>query len=192
VDAYGDEFDALYEGAEADGKGRETINARALWNAVLDAQVETGTPYLLYKDSVNRKSNQKNVGTIRSSNLCGEITLYTSPDEIAVCNLASINLSQMIVDGAFDFELLQRVAKHAIRNLDRVVDRNFYPVVEARTSNMRHRPLGLGVQGLADVFAKLRMPFESEAAAKLNVEIFETIYYAAVTASVDLAEKLGP
>jgi len=192
VDAYGDEFDALYEGAEAAGKGRETIKARALWNAVLDAQVETGTPYLLYKDSVNRKSNQKNVGTIRSSNLCGEITLYTSPDEIAVCNLASINLSQMVIDEAFDFELLQRVAKHAIRNLDRVVDRNFYPVQEARNSNMRHRPLGLGVQGLADVFAKLRMPFESESAAKLNVEIFETIYYAAVTASVDLAEKLGP
>ncbi|CAN0114355.1 unnamed protein product, partial [Phaeothamnion confervicola] len=191
VDAYGSAFDELYAESEASGLGRETIKARALWNAIIDAQIETGNPYFCYKDAMNEKSNQKNVGTIKSSNLCTEISLYTSKDEIAVCNLASVNLSQLVRDGSFDFDMLERVAYRATLNLDKVVDRNFYPVPEARASNMRHRPLGLGVQGLADVFAMLRMPFDSTEASDLNAQIFETMYFAAVRASVDLAEKVG-
>ena len=158
----------------------------------MESQIETGTPYMLYKDAANRKSNQKNLGTIRSSNLCTEILEYTSPDEIAVCNLASIALPMFIKDGAFDHEELYNITVRATKNLNVVIDRNYYPVKEAENSNMRHRPIGLGVQGLADTFIKLRLPFTSDEAKKLNQEIFETLYFAAVTASKDLAIKEGP
>ncbi len=191
-DCHSEEFDALYLSYEKEGKGRKTIKARELWEKILESQIETGTPYMLYKDSANRKSNQQNLGTIRSSNLCTEILEYTSPDEIAVCNLASIALPMFIKDGAFDHDELFRVTKQVTKNLNRVIDRNYYPVQEAANSNFRHRPVGLGVQGLADAFIKLRMPFTSEEAKQLNQEIFETLYFAAVTASVEEAEKDGP
>jgi len=189
---YGDEFEALYTSYEAQGKGRKTIRARELWEKILESQIETGTPYMLYKDAANRKSNQKNLGTIRSSNLCTEILEYTSPDEIAVCNLASISLPMFVENGAFNHELLYNVTKRVTRNLNRVIDRNYYPVKEAENSNMRHRPVGLGVQGLADAFIMLRMPFTSDEAKKLNQEIFETLYFAAVTASMEMAKEEGP
>ena len=189
---HSDEFDALYLKYESEGKGRKTIRARELWEKILESQIETGTPYMLYKDASNRKSNQKNLGTIRSSNLCTEIMEYTSPDEVAVCNLASIALPMFIKDGAFDHDELFRVTKQVTKNLNRVIDRNYYPVKEAENSNMRHRPVGLGVQGLADAFIKLRLPFTSQEAKDLNQEIFETLYYAAVTASMEEAEKDGP
>ena len=189
---HSDEFDALYTKYESEGKGRKTIRARELWEKILESQIETGTPYMLYKDAANRKSNQKNLGTIRSSNLCTEIMEYTSPDEVAVCNLASIALSMFIKDGAFDHDELFRVTKQVTKNLNRVIDRNYYPVQEAENSNMRHRPVGLGVQGLADAFIKLRMPFTSQGAKDLNQDIFETLYFAAVTASMEEAEKDGP
>jgi ribonucleoside-diphosphate reductase alpha chain len=191
-DVYGDEFEAMYIGYENAGKGRKTIKARELWEKILESQIETGTPYMLYKDAANRKSNQKNLGTIRSSNLCTEIMEYTSKDEIAVCNLASISLPMFIEDGAFNHQFLYDVTKRITRNLNRVIDRNYYPVKEAENSNLRHRPVGLGVQGLADAFIMLRMPFTSDAAKKLNQEIFETIYFAAVTASMELAKEEGP
>lgn len=191
-DCHSDEFETLYTKYEADGKGRKTIRARELWEKILESQIETGTPYMLYKDAANRKSNQKNLGTIRSSNLCTEIMEYTSADEIAVCNLASIALPMFIKDGAFDHEELFRVTKQVTKNLNRVIDRNYYPVVEAENSNMRHRPVGLGVQGLADTFIQLRLPFTSQPAQELNQEIFETLYFAAVTASMEEAEKDGP
>ena len=159
---------------------------------ILESQIETGTPYMLYKDAANRKSNQKNVGTIRSSNLCTEIMEYTSPDEVAVCNLASIALPMFVKDGAFDHDELYRVTKQVTKNLNRVIDRNYYPVQEAENSNMRHRPVGLGVQGLADAFIQLRLPFTSQEAKDLNQDIFETLYFAAVTASMEEAEKDGP
>merc|ERR1712060_2775 len=161
---------------------------------ILDSQIETGTPYMLYKDHANKKSNQQNLGTIRSSNLCTEIIEYTSPDEVAVCNLASIALSSFASreDESFDFQRLYEVTKVATRNLNKVIERNYYPVPEARQSNMRHRPIGLGVQGLADAFMIMRLPFESDAARKLNEDIFETIYFAACEASCELSEKLGP
>jgi ribonucleoside-diphosphate reductase alpha subunit len=162
-----------------------------LWFAILDAQIETGTPYLLYKDAANGKSNQQNLGTIQSSNLCTEIMEYTSPDEIAVCNLASLALPRFVIDGKFDHEKLFEVTYEATKNLNKVIDHSYYPVIEARNSNIRHRPIGLGVQGLADAFILMRMPFESEEAQKLNKEIFETIYFAAMTASKDLAKKDG-
>merc|ERR1712060_1014082 len=160
---------------------------------ILDSQIETGTPYMLYKDHANKKSNQQNLGTIRSSNLCTEIIEYTSPDEVAVCNLASIALSSFASreDESFDFQRLYEVTKVATRNLNKVIERNYYPVPEARRSNMRHRPIGLGVQGLADAFMIMRFPFESDAAQKLNEDIFETIYFAACEASCELAEKFG-
>ncbi|MQP24498.1 ribonucleoside-diphosphate reductase subunit alpha [Flavobacterium sp. LMO8] len=189
---YGEEFEALYTSYEAQGKGRKTIKARELWEKILESQIETGTPYMLYKDAANRKSNQKNLGTIRSSNLCTEIMEYTSADEIAVCNLASISLPMFVENGAFNHELLYNVTKRVTRNLNKVIDRNYYPVIEAENSNMRHRPVGLGVQGLADAFIMLRMPFTSDEAKKLNQEIFETLYFAAVTASMEMAKEEGP
>jgi ribonucleoside-diphosphate reductase alpha chain len=191
-DAYGPEFDKLYTKYEKEGKGRRTIKAQDLWFKVLESQIETGTPYMLYKDAANLKSNQKNLGTIKSSNLCTEIMEYTSSDEIAVCNLASIALPKFVIDGKFDHDKLFKVTYRVTKNLDRVIDQNFYPVPEARNSNMRHRPIGIGVQGLADAFIMMRFPFDSPEARQLNREIFETIYYAAVTASKDLAIENGP
>ncbi|WP_298116548.1 ribonucleoside-diphosphate reductase subunit alpha [Flavobacterium sp.] len=191
-DVYGDEFEALYTSYEAQGKGRKTVKARELWEKILESQIETGTPYMLYKDAANRKSNQKNLGTIRSSNLCTEIMEYTSADEIAVCNLASISLPMFVENGKFNHELLFNVTKRVTRNLNKVIDRNYYPVIEAENSNMRHRPVGLGVQGLADAFIMLRMPFTSDEAKQLNQEIFETLYFAAVTASMEMAKEEGP
>ena len=188
---HSEEFEELYTKYEAEGKGRKTIKARDLWEKVLESQIETGTPYMLYKDAANRKSNQKNLGTIRSSNLCTEILEYTSPDEVAVCNLASIALPMFVKNGAFDHKELFKVTKRVTKNLNRVIDRNYYPVKEAENSNMRHRPIGLGVQGLADTFILMRLPFTSDRAKKLNQEIFETLYYAAVTASMEEAKKEG-
>ena len=191
-DIHGDEFEAIYLKYEKEGKGRKTIKARDLWEKILESQIETGTPYMLYKDSANRKSNQKNLGTIRSSNLCTEILEYTSPDEIAVCNLASIALPMFVKDGEFDHQTLFDVTVRVTKNLNRVIDRNYYPVKEAENSNFRHRPVGLGVQGLADVFIMLRLPFTSDTAKQLNQDIFETLYFAAVTASAEEAKKDGP
>ena len=191
-EVHSEEFEALYTKYEAEGKGRKTIKARALWEKIVESQIETGTPYMLYKDAANRKSNQKNLGTIRSSNLCTEILEYTSPDEVAVCNLASIALPMFIKNGTFDHKELFRITKRVTKNLNRVIDRNYYPVIEAENSNLRHRPIGLGVQGLADTFIKLRLPFTSDEAKKLNQEIFETLYFAALTASVEEAIKDGP
>ncbi len=188
---HSEEFEKLYLSYEAQGKGRKTVKARDLWEKILESQIETGTPYMLYKDAANRKSNQKNLGTIRSSNLCTEIMEYTAPDEIAVCNLASIALPMFVKNGAFDHEELFRVTKRVTKNLNRVIDRNYYPVKEAENSNMRHRPIGLGVQGLADAFIMLRLPFTSDEAKKLNQEIFETLYFAAVTASMEAAKEEG-
>ncbi|MGB5205605.1 ribonucleoside-diphosphate reductase subunit alpha [Eudoraea sp.] len=188
---HSEEFETLYTGYEAAGKGRKTIRARELWEKILESQIETGTPYMLYKDAANRKSNQKNLGTIRSSNLCTEILEYTSPDEVAVCNLASIALPMFIKNGEFDHKELFKVTKRVTKNLNRVIDRNYYPVEEARNSNMRHRPIGLGVQGLADAFIMLRLPFTSDEAKQLNQDIFETLYYAAVTASMEQAIEEG-
>ncbi len=190
-EAYGDEFEALYEKYEREGKGRKTIKAQDLWFEILEAQIETGTPYMLYKDAANKKSNQKNLGTIRSSNLCTEIMEYTSKDEVAVCNLASIALSRFVIDGKFDHQKLYEITKVVTRNLNKVIDVNYYPVPEARNSNMKHRPIGIGVQGLADTFLLLKMAFESEEAQKLNKEIFETIYYAAMETSMEIAEVEG-
>jgi ribonucleoside-diphosphate reductase alpha chain len=181
----------MYTQYEEEGRGRKTIKARELWEKILESQIETGTPYMLYKDAANRKSNQQNLGTIRSSNLCTEILEYTSEDEVAVCNLASIALPMFIKDNAFDHEQLFKVTKQVTKNLNRVIDRNYYPVKEAENSNFRHRPVGLGVQGLADAFIKLRLPFTSDEAKKLNQEIFETLYFAAVTASVEEAKADG-
>jgi len=191
-DVYGEEFEAMYIDYETRGKGRKTIKARELWEKILESQIETGTPYMLYKDAANRKSNQKNLGTIRSSNLCTEIMEFTSKDEIAVCNLASISLPMFVENGKFDHKLLFNVTKRVTRNLNKVIDRNYYPVQEAENSNMRHRPVGLGVQGLADAFIMLRLPFTSDEAKKLNQEIFETLYFAAVTASMEMAKEEGP
>jgi ribonucleoside-diphosphate reductase alpha chain len=193
-DAYGEEFKQLYESYEAQGLARETVPARTVWDKVVEAQIETGTPYMLYKDSANMKSNQKNLGTIRSSNLCTEIMEYTSKDEVAVCNLASIALPRFVNHETkqFDFQKLYDVTYHVTGNLNRVIDVNYYPVEEARNSNMRHRPIGLGVQGLADTFAMLGMYFESDEAKALNKEIFETIYFASCTASKDAAITEGP
>ena len=193
-DVYGDEFEALYTSYEKAGKGRKTIRARSLWEKILEAQIETGNPYMLYKDAANRKSNQKNLGVIRSSNLCTEIMEYTAKDEVAVCNLASIALPMFIDENEagekfFNHDRLLKITKKITKNLDTVIDRNYYPVKEAENSNVRHRPIGIGIQGLADVFILLRMPFTSDAAKNLNSDIFETIYFAAVTASVELAKS---
>lgn len=192
ADAYGDDFEKLYEKYERDGKARKTIKAQDLWFEILEAQIETGTPYILYKDAANKKSNQKNLGTIKSSNLCTEIMEYTSPEEVAVCNLASIALPMYIDEnGQFDHQKLYDVTYVITLNLNKVIDVNYYPVPEAEYSNLRHRPIGIGVQGLADVFMKLKMPFESAEAKGLNTDIHETIYFAAMTASKDLAIKDG-
>ncbi|MES2004855.1 MAG: ribonucleoside-diphosphate reductase subunit alpha [Bacteroidota bacterium] len=190
-DCWGKDFDKLYLQYESAGKARKTINAQELWFKILESQIETGTPYLLYKDAANRKSNQQNLGTIKSSNLCTEILEYTSPDEVAVCNLASLALPRFVTDGKFDHDKLFEVTYQVTRNLNAVIDHNYYPVEEARYSNMKHRPIGLGIQGLADVFIMLRLPFESELAKLLNKNIFETIYFAAMTASKDLAKEQG-
>jgi len=191
ADTYGDEFEALYTKYESEGKFRKQINAQELWFHVLDSQTETGTPYMLYKDHVNRKSNQKNLGVIRSSNLCTEIMEFTSADEVAVCNLASINLSRFVENNTFNFQKLYDITYIVTKNLNKVIDVNFYPVEEARNSNMRHRPVGLGVQGLADAFMLLRHAFDSDEARILNKNIFETIYFAALSASKDLAKVEG-
>ena len=191
-DSHGEEFEKKYLEYESENKGRKTIKARELWEKILESQIETGTPYMLYKDAANRKSNQKNLGTIRSSNLCTEILEYTSADEVAVCNLASIALPMFVKDGGFDHQGLYDVTVRATKNLNKVIDRNYYPVKEAENSNFRHRPIGLGVQGLADTFIKLRMPFTSDEAKALNQEIFETLYFAALTASKDVAKEGGP
>mgnify|MGYP000266750985 FL=1 len=191
-DNYGDKFDDLYLDYESKNKGRKTIKARVLWEKILESQIETGTPYMLYKDAANRKSNQKNLGTIRSSNLCTEIMEYTSPGEVAVCNLASIALPMFVKNGEFDHKELFKVTKRVTKNLNKVIDRNYYPVIEAEYSNFKHRPIGLGIQGLADAFIMLRMPFTSDEAKKLNQEIFETLYFAAVTASMEEAIIDGP
>ncbi len=191
-ETYGAEFEELYMQYEAAGKGRKTIKAQDLWFKILESQIETGTPYMLYKDAANSKSNQQNLGVIKSSNLCTEIMEYTAPDEIAVCNLASLALPKFVTEaGTFDHDKLFEVTYQATVNLNRIIDENYYPVEEARNSNMRHRPIGLGVQGLADAFIMMRFPFESEEAKALNREIFETIYFASMTASKDLAIAEG-
>ena len=190
-DTYGAAFEALYTKYESEGKARKTVKAQELWFAILDSQIETGNPYMLYKDACNEKSNQKNLGTIKSSNLCTEILEYTSADEVAVCNLASLALPRFVEDGKFNHEKLFDVTYVATKNLNKIIDRNYYPVPEARNSNLRHRPIGLGVQGLADVFIMLRMAFDSAEARQMNKDIFETIYYAALTASKDLGKELG-
>ena len=191
-DCWGEKFEALYEQYEKEGKARKTVKAQDLWFHIMESQIETGTPYMLYKDACNGKSNQQNLGTIKSSNLCTEIVEYTAPDEVAVCNLASIALPKFVTpEGEFDHQKLFDITYVATRNLNKVIDRNYYPVEEARNSNMRHRPVGLGVQGLADTFIKLRLPFDSEEAKQLNKEIFETIYYAAMTCSKDQAKEFG-
>jgi len=192
ADCWGAEFEALYTKYEEEGRARKTIQARELWSAIIDSQIETGNPYMLYKDACNGKSNQQNLGTIKSSNLCTEIIEYTSPDEIAVCNLASIALPRFVEDGKFDHQRLFNITYVITKNLNKIIDRNYYPVAEARNSNMRHRPIGIGVQGLADAFILMRFPFDSPEAIQLNKEIHETIYYAAMTASKDLAKVDGP
>ncbi len=191
ADVYGKEFEALYEKYEKEGRGLKVVKARDLWFKVISSQIETGMPFMLYKDAANEKSNQKNLGTIKSSNLCTEIMQYTSDKEIAVCNLASIALPMFVVDGKFDHKKLYDVTYQVTRNLNRVIDLNYYPVEEARYSNMKNRPVGLGVQGLADTFFKMRLPFDSEGARTVNKEIFETIYYASLSASCDLAKDQG-
>jgi len=188
---YGDAFEAKYVQYEQEGKARKTVQARELWNAILEAQIETGTPYILYKDAANEKSNQKNLGTIKCSNLCTEIIEYTAPDEVAVCNLASISLPRFVDGNKFDFQKLYEISKIVTRNLNKVIDGNYYPLPEAENSNKRHRPVGIGVQGLADAFMLLRLPFESEEAAILNRDIFETIYFGAMEASMELAQQDG-
>jgi len=194
ADVYGDEFDALYTKYEKEGRARKSVSAQKLWFKILDSQMETGTPYLLYKDPANKKSNQKNLGTIKSSNLCTEIIEFSSPEETAVCNLASLALPAFVSadNKSFDFDRLRQVTASVVKALNKVIDINFYPIPEAKRSNMRHRPIGLGVQGLADVFARLRVPWESPEATRLNQLIFEHIYYAAVEASSTLAMTDGP
>lgn len=193
ADVWGEDFERLYQKYESENKFRRQVKAQDLWFEILESQIETGTPYILYKDSANRKSNQKNLGTIKSSNLCTEIIEYTAPDEVAVCNLASIALPKFVTeDGKFDHQKLYEITKVATRNLNKVIDVNYYPVEEARRSNMRHRPIGLGVQGLADAFIMLRMPFDSPEARGLNRDIFETIYFAAMESSMEEAKKNGP
>ena len=194
-DVWGDKFEELYESYEQKGLARKVVKAQKLWYAILESQTETGTPYMLYKDACNRKSNQQNLGTIKCSNLCTEIVEYSSPDEVAVCNLASISLPNFVTKKdkvpEFDFQKLFDVTKVVTKNLNKIIDINYYPVKEARRSNMRHRPIGLGVQGLADAFIKMRMPFDSAEAQQLNKDVFETIYFAALSASNEIAQVEG-
>lgn len=197
ADTYGDEFEALYNQYEREGKARKTVKAQDLWFAIMESQIETGTPYMLYKDHANRKSNQKNLGTIKSSNLCTEIMEFTSPDEVAVCNLASISLPKFVEQGTngflhFNHEKLFEITKVVTHNLNKIIDLNYYPVPEAERSNKRHRPIGIGIQGLADAFLLMRMPFESEEARRLNEDIHETIYHGSLVASMELAKKDSP
>jgi ribonucleoside-diphosphate reductase alpha chain len=196
ADTYGEDFERLYEKYESEGKARKTIQAQELWFHILESQVETGTPYMLFKDAANKKSNQKNLGTIKSSNLCTEIIEYTAPDEVAVCNLASIALPKFVLNEgnapSFDFQKLYEITKVVTRNLNKIIDINYYPVPEAENSNKRHRPIGIGIQGLADAFIMMRQPFDSEDAQKLNRDIFETIYFAAMETSMELAIEEGP
>ena len=190
---WGDEFEKLYLKYESEGRGKEIINAQKLWSAIIESQIETGTPYMLYKDHANSKSNQQNLGTITSSNLCTEIIEYSSADEVAVCNLASLALNRYVrADKTFDFDKLIEVTAVITRNLNRVIDVNYYPLEECRRSNFRHRPIGIGVQGLADAFILMRYPFDSEEAQKLNRDIFEAIYYSALKTSCELAKIHGP
>lgn len=191
-DVYGEAFNALYQRYEQEGRARKSVSAQKLWFQILDSQMETGTPYLLYKDAANKKSNQKNIGVIKSSNLCTEIMEVSTPEETAVCNLASLALPAFVKEGVYDFEAFRKATKIAVRNLNRVIDINYYPTPETERSNMRHRPIGLGIQGLADVFAMLHLPWETPAASKLNQLIFEHMYYAAVEASAELAVEQGP
>tara|TARA_Y100000768_G_scaffold111461_1_gene82079 strand:- start:1695 stop:4049 length:2355 start_codon:yes stop_codon:yes gene_type:complete len=192
-ETYGEEFEKLYEKFEKEGKARKTVKAQDLWFEILEAQIETGNPYILYKDAANKKSNQKNLGTIKSSNLCTEIIEYTSPDEVAVCNLASIALNKFVKeDLTYDHQKLYEITKVITRNLNKVIDVNYYPVEEAKNSNLRHRPIGIGVQGLADTFILMRQSFDSPEAKQLNAEIFETIYFAAMESSMEIAQKEGP
>jgi len=192
-ETYGEEFEKLYEKYEKEGKARKTVKAQELWFEILESQIETGNPYILYKDAANKKSNQKNLGTIKSSNLCTEIIEYTSPDEIAVCNLASIALNKFVKDDlTYDHQKLYEITKVITKNLNKVIDVNYYPVEEAKNSNLRHRPIGIGVQGLADTFILMRQAFDSPEAKKLNTEIFETIYFAAMESSMEIAQKEGP
>ena len=193
-ETFGEKFEKLYLSYIEKGKYKKEIKARELWSAILQSQIETGTPYMCYKDTINRKSNQKNLGVIQSSNLCTEIMEYTAPDEVAVCNLASIALPKFVnlKEKTFDFQKLMKITKIITKNLNKIIDVNFYPVETAKVSNLKHRPIGIGVQGLADVFMLLKLPFESEKAKKLNKEIFETIYYASLLASCDIAKKEGP
>ena len=190
-DTYGDKFEALYTKYENEGRGRKTIKARDLWFSILESQIETGVPYLLFKDACNRKSNQQNLGTIKSSNLCTEIIEYSSPDEFAVCNLASIGLPKFVENGVFNYSLLRDIVKIITKNLNKVIDVNYYPVPQTETSNKRHRPIGIGVQGLADVFAKMKLPFDSEEAKKTNRKIFENIYFASLEMSMEISKKRG-
>lgn len=190
-ECYGDKFEELYHRYEEENRAKEKVSARKLWFAILDSQIETGSPFMLFKDAANEKSNQKNLGTIKSSNLCTEIIQYTDEKEVAVCNLASISLPRFIENGVFDFEKLFTVTKIITINLNKIIDVNYYPIEQARYSNLKNRPIGIGVQGLADAFVMLRMPFGSEESKKLNIEIFETIYFAALTASNELAQKQG-
>jgi ribonucleoside-diphosphate reductase alpha subunit len=191
-DVYGEAFNELYRTYVAQGRFKKAVKARLVWDAILKSQVETGTPYMCYKDSVNAKSNQKNIGTIKSSNLCTEIMEVSGPDETAVCNLASICLPSLVKNKQFDFEQLHAVTRVVTRNLNRVIDKNYYPTEAARKSNMRHRPIGIGVQGLADVFMMLGLSFDEPKARKLNTGIFEAIYHAALTESCELAKEEGP
>jgi len=192
-ETYGEEFERLYEKYEKEGKARKTVKAQDLWFEILEAQIETGNPYILYKDAANIKSNQKNLGTIKSSNLCTEIIEYTAPDEVAVCNLASIALNKFVKDDlTYDHQKLYEITKVITKNLNKVIDVNYYPVEEARNSNLRHRPIGIGVQGLADTFILMRHAFDSPEAKQLNAEIFETIYFAAMESSMEIAQKEGP
>uniref|UniRef100_A0A4W3GJS1 Ribonucleoside-diphosphate reductase n=1 Tax=Callorhinchus milii TaxID=7868 RepID=A0A4W3GJS1_CALMI len=191
-ETWGEEFEKLYERYEQEGRARKVVKAQQLWYAIIESQTETGTPYMMYKDACNRKTNHQNLGTIKSSNLCTEIVEYTSKDEVAVCNLASIALNMYVTpDRTFNFKKLAEVTGVIVKNLNKIIDINYYPVPEAKTSNKMHRPIGIGVQGLADTFIIMRFPFESEEAQKLNIQIFETMYYAALEASCDLAKELG-
>jgi ribonucleoside-diphosphate reductase alpha chain len=192
AEVYGEEFEELYEKYEKEGRARKEVKAQHLWFSIIESQTETGTPYMMYKDACNKKSNQKNLGTIKSSNLCTEIVQFTSPDEVAVCNLASVALPKFVKNGKYDFEGLYNVVKVMTKNLNKIIEINYYPVKEAKNSNMKHRPIGLGVQGLADTFYILRYPFESEEAKQLNKDIFETIYFAALSSSNEIAKELGP
>ena len=193
-ECWGEKFEKLYTDYEKAGKGRKSIKAQWLWNQIIDSQIETGTPYMLYKDACNGKSNQQNLGTIKSSNLCTEIVEYTDKDEVAVCNLASISLSKFAdyETKKFDYEYLHKVTKRVTKNLNTVIDRNYYPIPEAKNSNMRHRPIGIGVQGLADALQKMQIAFEDEEALKVNTMIFETIYHAAMETSMEIAQQQGP